>query len=437
MLRRAIFAIGAFELAVGLTFACSSFSAADDPAVIPSGDAEDENADLRIDVVVPDAASDAATSRCGTFDAAAAVQPSTSLNDYPCGALMVSLLGNPQHCGWCGHACVDTPSCTNGVCDPLTLVTGPPSTSLELDRVDDADLYWVDQGRIPAALFKASTAQASDQSTATKLVEVDPAETVNTQVYGIAIGDQVYLHTYTRLLHAPLGGGPLTVFSTTSAGGSVTPLVASGGHLFQTSYEGTGTFIDFESTDAAVLSKQTNVGFAYDLATTPDGRYAFFIGRKAVDAGVVDGSATTRAALYRYTVATKALTSVAVFDAMDAPASALAADDDYVYFPEGGTGSILRFAVDAPPTTPLTVLSQGDGRMIRLITIDDKRVYWFSSKAPPDYFDWDLSSVDKCGGGDFKHVAKEAGHSFLPRGFLVHGPYLYWSSRNTIFRVSK
>lgn len=435
MLRRAIFAIGAFELAVGLTFACSSFSSEDDPAVLPSSDAV---VDPALDVVVPDGpVPDATAPLCSAFDAAAAVEPSTGVDDYPCGAaLMVSLRGNPQHCGWCGHVC-DIPSCVNGVCQPLALVTSPVGSSLELERVDDAEVYWVDQSRTPSALFKSPIAQPSDESTATMVVEVDAAESVSTQVYGIAIGSQIYLHTYLRLLHAPVGGGPLTVFGTTSAGGQVTPLVASGGHLFQTSYEGTGTFVDFESTDAAVLSRQTNVGFAYDLAATPDGRYAFFIGRKAVDAGVVDGSATTRAALYRYTVATKALTSVAVFDAMNAPGSALVADDDSVYFPEGVTGSILRVAVDAPPATTPTVLSKGDGRMIRHVAIDEKRVYWFSSKAPPDYYDWDLSSVDKCGGGDFKHVAKEDGHSFLPRGFLVHGPYLYWTSRDTVFRVSK
>ena len=436
MLRRAVFAFGAIELAVGLTFACSSFSSAEDPAPVPSRDAD---AELAVDVNVPDASIPDATSPplCSTFDAAAAVQPSTGLENYPCGAASVSLPGNPQNCGWCGHVCLETPSCGNGVCKPLALVTGPVGTSLELDRVDDTEIYWVNQSRAPSALFKAPTAQPSDESTATMLVEVDAGEVGGTQVYGIAIGAQIYLHTYSRLLHAPIGGGPLTVFSTTSAGGEVTPLVANGAHLFQTSYEGTGSFIDFESTDAAVFSKQSDIGFAYDLAATPDGRYAFFIGRKAVDAGVVDGSAATRAALYRYTVATKVLTRVAVFDAMYAPGSALAADDDFVYFPEGITGSILRVAVDAPPATAPTVLSQGGGRMVRQIAIDDKRVYWFSSTAAPDYYDWDLSSVDKCGGGDFKHVAKEANKAFYPRGFVVHGQYLYWASRNTIFRVSK
>jgi hypothetical protein len=433
VLRKGLVAIGIIELAVGLTIACGSFSS-DDAPLTTLGDASDEDAGISLDSPPPDTfVPDGAAALCSAFDAAAAVQPATGLDNYPCGSSMVNLLGNPQHCGWCNHLCLDAPTCNNGVCAPLALVTGPVNTSLELDAVDDANVFWVDQGRLPTALFKASNTVPSDQSSAAKLVEVDLIETINTKTYGLAIADQIYLHTYTRLLHAPIDGGPLTVFSTTSAGNEITPLVAARGHLFQTSYSGTGAFIDFLSADAAVLSQQTNVGYALDLATTPDGRFAFVIGRKAVDAG----TAVPRAAIYRYTVATKEFTRIAVFDVMDAPGSALAADDDSVYFSEGLAGSILKLGVDAPSGTEPTVLSKGDGRHVRHIAIDDRRVYWFSSTAAPNYDDWDLFSVDKCGGGNFKHVAKEDNRSFSARGLVAHGKHLYWGSRNQLFRVAK
>lgn len=431
MLRRSLVAIGILDLALGLTFACGSFSSDETPA--STTDASDGDAAASADATPPDSfVPDAAPPRCSVFDAAAAVQPTTGLDNYACGAASKNLLGDPQNCGWCGHACGDSTTCNNGVCAPLALVTGPGGASLELYAVDDTNVFWVDQARFPTALFKASRTAPSTQTGAAMLVEVDASESISTQTFGLAIDDRIYLHTYSRLLHAGADGGPLTLFSTTSAGVEITPLVASRGHLFQTSYSGAGTFIDFWSVDAAVLSQQNTVPFALDLATTPDGRYAFVVGRKAVDAG----AAAPRAAIYRYTIATKDFTRISVFDPMNAPESAIAADDDFVYFSEGQKGSILKLAVDAPSGTEPTILSPGDGRQVRQIAIDDKRVYWFSSTTA-DHAAWDLLSVDKCGGGDFKHVAKEDNRSFYPRGLVAHDTHLYWTALSLMHRVAK
>lgn len=436
MLRRALLVFGALELAVGLTIACSSFSADQAPAT--PADATDEDAGLALDAPSPDGqVPDAATPACSAFDAAGAQPPSGDLTAFVCGSATKNLLGDPQNCGWCGHACLDALTCTKGVCEPFVVVTGPANTSLELDRVDDTNVYWVDQGRVPAALFRASKVVPSDQSAAAKLAEVDASEPVSTQVFGLTVDRRIYLHTYSQLFVAPFAGGPLAAFSATTMGSEITPLATSGDHLFQTSHAGTGTFVDFFEADGAVLSTQTGIGFAYDLTATPDGRFAFFVGRTAADAGIVDGSFATHAALYRYTIATKDLTRVAVFDAMDAPGSVLVADDDFVYFPESSAGSILKVAVEAPSGTQPAVLSKGDGRKVRYIALDDRRVYWFSSTLAPDYAVDDLLSVDKCGGGDFKHVAKEAGQSVYPRGLVVQGSHIYWTSSRTVLRVAK
>lgn len=436
-MKKGLVGFGIMGLAFGLTIACGSFSSSDEPAAVPEEAATVDGPGLVDATVPPDAqAPDARPSRCATFDAAAAVQPTGDVSAYPCGKDLVALLGDPLHCGWCGHACLDGASCQNGRCAALPLVTGPPNGFLGLSRVDDTDIYWVDLNRTPSAIFRAPNTQVTNESDANKLAEVDVNEPANKQTYGVAIDDRLYVHTYSRLLQAPLDGGALSPFSPVSAGNDFTPLVASGAHLYQTSVEGAGTFIDFSKADGAVLSKQTSISGAKDLAATPDGRYAFIIGRTAVDAGIVDGSAATRGALYRYTVANRSLTRVTVFEAMGATGSALVADDDFVYFPEGLAGSILRLAVDAPIGTAPTVLSKGDGRRVSNLALDDGRVYWLSSNVPPNYY-WDLSSVDKCGGGDFRHLAASDFLVFSPQGLVAHGKYLYTTSRDLIYRVAK
>jgi hypothetical protein len=82
------------------------------------------------------------------------------------------------------------------------------------------------------------------------------------------------------------------------------------------------------------------------------------------------------------------------------------------------------------------VLSPGNGRTLGGIALDDRRVYWFSTTLPAKDF-FDLWSIDKCGGGDFKHAAKEAALTYMPRGFRVHGTYLYWAAHNVIHRLGK
>jgi hypothetical protein len=125
---------------------------------------------------------------------------------------------------------------------------------------------------------------------------------------------------------------------------------------------------------------------------------------------------------------------VAVFDVTTAAAPALVADNASVYFPDVN-GAILRLAVDAPLGTPPIVLSPGNGRKVGYMALDDTRVYWFSST--PAGLDFDLWSIDKCGGSSFRHVAAEAGLGFAPRGFRIHGTHLYWTSRNVVYRIGK
>jgi hypothetical protein len=125
---------------------------------------------------------------------------------------------------------------------------------------------------------------------------------------------------------------------------------------------------------------------------------------------------------------------VAVFDVTTAAAPALVADDKAVYFPDV-TGAILRLEVEAPAGTQPAVLAPGNGRKVGHMALDDRRIYWFSST--PAGVNFDLWSIDKCGGGSFRHVASEAGLAFGPRGFRVHGTHLYWASHNVIYRVEK
>lgn len=426
-------AIGVFGLAAGLTFACGTFASDEAPAT-PSADAGDGDVNLAPDSSAPSDAQlpDAMPSRCTGFDVDAAAQPASNV----CGGLSKNLAGDPNNCGLCGHVCLDVPVCVGGLCQPFSFVTGDAGVSISLARVDDTDIYWVDTGRNPNAVFRATHAQASSESTAALLAEVPPAEPVSTGVYSALIADRIYVKTYFSLYQAPRDGGPLTVFSSVAPTTGTTPLAASGAHLFQTE-PASGDFVDYATSDGNLITKQTGIGGAYDLVVTPDGRYAFVIGRSAVDAGTVDGAAVTRGALYRYTIATHDMTLVATIDAMGAGGSVLAADDDSVYFPEGLAGSILRLAVDAPLGTMPTVLSKGDGRQVSYITTDDSRVYWFSSKDPPNFYYWDLLSVDKCGGADRMHLQAHGTGSFLPRGLFVQGPHLYLASGDTAYRIAK
>ena len=426
-------AIGVFGLAAGLTFACSTFATDEAPAT-PGGDAADPDAGLALDSSPPTDTQrpDAMPSRCIGFDVDAATQPPSNV----CGGLSKNLAGDPNNCGLCGHVCLDVPICQGGLCQPFSFIAGGAGAAIDLGRVDDTDIYWVDRGRNPNAVFRAPRAQASSESTAALLAEVSPTEPVSSGVYNALIADRIYVKTYFNLYQAPLDGGALTVFSTVAPVTGATPLAASGGHVFQTAPE-SGDFVDYAKSDGNLITKQTGIGGAYDLAVTPDGRYAFVIGRSAVDAGTVDGSAVTRGALYRYTIATHDMTLVATIDAMSGGGSVLAADDDSVYFPEGLAGSILQLAVDAPLGTVPTVLSKGDGRRVSYITTDDNRVYWFSSKDPPSFYYWDLLSVDKCGGADRLHLPAHATGSFLPRGLLVQGPHIYLGSGDTAYRIAK
>jgi hypothetical protein len=418
-------------LALALTFACSNFSGEEPPTPFGSDAAEEDVGPLPFDGTQGDTQGpDATPLRCSGFDVDAASQPPSSV----CDGLPKNLVGDPKNCGLCGHACLDSLVCENSICKSFPIVGG--SGGAELQRVDDTDIYWVDRGRSPNAVFRASSAQASSQSTAAQLAEVSMSEPVSMGAYNTLVDDRIYLKTYFTLYQAPLDGGPLTVFTTQSADVATTPLATSGDHLLQTGASA-GVFIDFAKRDGGLIAKQTAIGGAYDLTVTPDGRYAFVIGRSAVDAGMVDGSAITRGALYRYTIATQDMTLVATIDAMPAGGSVLTADRDYVYFPEALAGSILQLAVDAPPGTIPTVLSKGDGRRVGHITTDENRVYWFSSKDPPDYYFWDLLSVDKCGGAERTHLRAHDVGSFLPSGLIVRGPYVYYASQDSIFRIAK
>jgi hypothetical protein len=425
-------AIGVFGLAAGLTFACSTF-ATDDASATAGADAADEDAGLALDSSPPsDAPPEAMPSRCIGFDVDAATQPPSDV----CSGLSKNLAGDPNNCGLCGHVCLDVPICVGSMCQPFSYVAGGAGASIELASIDDTNIYWVDRGRTPNAVFRAPRAQASSESTAALLAEVSPTEPVTPAAYNALIADRIYVKTYSNLYQAPLDGGALTSFSTVSPASGATPLAASGDHLFQTAPE-RGDFVDYARSDGTLITKQTGIGGAYDLAVTPDGRYAFVIGRSAVDAGMVDGSVVTRGALYRYTIATHDMTLVAAIDAMGAGGSVLAADDEYVYFPEGLAGSILQLAVDAPLGTVPAVLSKGDGRRVSYITTDDTRVYWFSSKEPPNFYYWDLLSVDKCGGADRLHLQAHGVGSFLPHGLLVQGPHIYVASADTAYRIAK
>ena len=429
-MRKRFVAIGLIELAVGLTFACSSFSGDEAPQA-PSGDASDEDGGLLLDASAADTSTaDGAPARCSGFDVDAASQPPSSI----CGGAMKNLAGDPQNCGWCGHACIDSPVCMNGVCQPFAIVTAPGGA--ELVRVDDSDVYWVDRNRNPNAVFRSSTALTTDEGNAAMLAEVDASEPVGATAYSVAIDDRIFIHTYLNLYQAPLDGGPLTLFNGISAGLGQNPLAGSGAHLLQASPIGTGAFFDFLKTDGGLVAEQNGIGGAFDLVVTPNGRYAFVIGRTAVDGGVVDGAAVTRGALYRYTVATHDMTFLAVIDAPTSGDSVLTADDQLVYFPDA-TGSILQLPVDAVGSVTPTVLSKGNGGRIRYLTNDAERVYWLSAKDDPNYYQHDLLGVDKCGGAARQYARHEDATSFLPYGFATRGSYLYWASSGTILRVAK
>ncbi len=422
--------MGLIAFAVGLTFACSSFSGDDAPPAT-SADAADQDVGLALDAAFADTSiADAAPARCSGFDVDAASQPPSNV----CGGATKNLAGDPQNCGWCGHVCLDSPVCMNGVCQPFKLVTGSGGT--ELVRVDDSDVYWVDETRNPNAVFRSSTAAAVDEANAAMLAEVDASEPVNSMAYTTAIDDRIFVHTYLNLYEAPLDGGPLALFSTISPGYGRSPLVVSGSELLQASPTGTGTFFDFAKADGGLVSQQNGIGGAFDLVVTPDGRYAFVIGRTAVDAGVVDGSAVTRAALYRYTIATHDMTFLTAVDAPTSPDTVLTADNELVYFPDA-TGTIFQLPVDAVGSVMPTMLSHGDGGRIRYLTNDAGRLYWLSSTDAPNYFQYDLFGVDKCGGAARKYVRHDDGTLFVPFGFKNRGAYLYWASSGTIYRIAK
>jgi hypothetical protein len=398
-------------------FACDTFSGGGGPQADASLEATDETTPPSDD---GGDSPDASGGACTSFDAAAYAIPDGDLTNQVCGqSAGKNLTNDARNCGWCGHDCLESSCDGAGHCAFTTVVSGPPTSGygIALVTLDDAGAYWLSTS--PGTIFRSNVDQPGNADAATLLTQVDASEPVTSNVYALAVDDRLYVRTFFNLYAAPLSGGPLATFYGGPAE-STGRIAAGAGHVVETLDN--GKFRAFSEADGGLLLDAPNNPGANDLAVTPDGRYAFFLARTAEDAGIPADATVpeSRAVLYRFAFATRdsqRITDLAFETALSQPL--MAADNDFVYFPERGSGAILRLPVDASPGATPTVVAPGDGGRVGRLALDADRVYWFSSTDGGNAY-YTLYGAPKCG-GDTRTYLAPTGDTFIPSGLAAYG----------------
>jgi hypothetical protein len=439
---RRAFALLCFDIALLAANACDNFHGAPD---VTDGGAE-ASAPVDGSTVQPESGmpADAATSdagpggSCAAFDAAADTPPTGDLAHYSCGGTQKNINVDNGNCGACGHTCTET-MCSSGMCPPLMFVNGTAYSGggLHVSFVKGGILYYIGEGTEAGTdeLFTAAT--SGDGGTV--LTGVPLMEPANQFMFDMIMDDRIYVRSQFRIYTAPLGGGPLTIFSDTM---SEAPghLAADGTHLFATTNNAAFRVYDKSGN---VQPPDTAAPGAKDLAVTPNGKYVFFVARTAVDAGVVDGSYVTRGTLFRYTIATRGLDPMFDFDplmnVLDFRASTLVVDDEFAFVSDDPAGNILRIGIEDPAGTKPVTIATGSGRRITALVMDGVHVYFLASSEPTGTF-YDVRRVSRCGGPETLLVPGMGPtlNNEFPYGIALDDTYVYFGSGNpSVYRVPK
>lgn len=435
-MRRWVLLVAALEAPALVLLACDSFSGSDSNAgadASPEGSADDARVDT-IDGSNPLTDASSGPLVCATFDAATSQPPSSLMNQVCNDAGGFNLSGDTDNCGWCGHACGPGSACTKGRCSPVAFYRGANyevpfgigPTSLYVARIS------------PGAIFAVPL--ANGDGGATLLTGIPDAEPVLDWYYGATVGERLFMRTYQNLETAQLDGGPASVVRGETPSASF--LLEQSGHLFESSND---TFYDLTK-DGMQRKAVNDLGGAAEISVTPDGTYAFFIARSAVDGGydAAVEAGVTRSSLYRYTLATQIAQEMLEFDAFGAYGgeawllgrSRLVASNDYVFFAEASRGDILRIPTTASPGVTPEVLSKGNGRTITSIAQDNTRIYWVEGTYTTSVIG--IHAISRCGGGEFEYLSPTAAQPIYRASGLIAGPQdLFFSQDDTVYRLAK
>jgi hypothetical protein len=349
---------------------------------------------------------------------------------YPCASGPKDLRNDNANCGVCGHVCTET-ACTNGMCPPFPFVdTSTQMPSTHAATVKNGNAYYVGPG-VDGGIDEIYVIPTKALPDAGRFLTTIPSDGYDV-IYDVTIDDRIYLRSHNQILTAPLDGGPATVFAdnTPEQPGH---LAVDSTHLFATANG--AKFRVYDKVSAALQPPDTNASGARDIAVTPNGKYVFFVALTAADGGVVDGSPISRATLFRYTIASRALDPMfdfdPVFDTIDYRTPQISVDDDFVFVASsvGSGGNILRGAVEALAGTAPVVISKGTGRKIVGVTSDATHVYFLSS-SDTNFTFYDVRRVSRCGGPDTV-LLPSMGPTFnneLPYGIVVDDTYAYFGT---------
>jgi hypothetical protein len=440
MLRR-VFLLLCFDVALLAANACDNFSGSSQTAADGGTDAAaPSDAGMPADGATIVDSSDAgttATGVCSDFDAAADTPATGNLAMYPCAGGPKDLRSDNANCGACGHVCTET-ACTDGLCPPYAFVdTSSQMQTVHAATVKNGHAYYVGPG-LDGGFDEVYAIPTTALPDAGSFLTTIPFDGYNI-IFDVTIDDRIYLRTHYQILTAPLDGGPVTLFAdnTPEQPGH---LAVDSTHLFATSNG--AKFRVYDKSSGAPQPPDTNASGARDIAVTPNGKYVFYVALTAADGGMVDGSPVTRATVFRYTIASRALDPMFDFDPVPDPIDyrtpQMSVDNDFVYVAssvESG-GNILRGDVEAPGSPPVTI-SKGMGRKIVGVVSDAKHVYFMSS-TDTNFTFYDVTRVSRCGGPDTVLVSSAGAQNELPYGITLDDTYVYFGApAPVVYRVPK